>query len=202
MHYFASSNVLPTKHPHADVLTRGVYVGGHMAAKDISIRVRCKTCGGGTRNHRVIYKHAIQWLDKQRLDPNSRSYRHYEIVACLGCDTVRFRTSETSSEYVEYDEESNTADYPEYNIHIYPDEALGARPPEDWSRYPKDVAKMYVETLKCFNAGAFTLAGGGLRAIVEAICQDRQVTVGPLETKINALVKQKISGANSGGSSA
>ena len=49
---------------------------------------------------------------------------------------------------------------------------------------------MYMETIKCFNAGAFTLAGGGLRAIVEAICQDRQVTGKDLATKIEALVKQ------------
>jgi hypothetical protein len=34
------------------------------------------------------------------------------------------------------------------------------------------------------------MAGGGLRAIVEAICKDRQVTGKNLETKIDELVKQ------------
>ena len=47
---------------------------------------------------------------------------------------------------------------------------------------------MYSETLSAFNAGILTLCGGGLRAIVEAICIDQGIISGNLVAKINGLV--------------
>lgn len=47
--------------------------------------------------------------------------------------------------------------------------------------------RIYTETIIAFNAGALTLAGGGLRAIVEAICIDRKVSGHNLQMKIDDL---------------
>jgi hypothetical protein len=49
------------------------------------------------------------------------------------------------------------------------------------------VSRIYSETVIAFNAGALTLAGGGLRAIVEAICIEKKVA-GNLRQKIDDLV--------------
>jgi hypothetical protein len=56
------------------------------------------------------------------------------------------------------------------------------------SEFPGKVARIYIETIQTFNAGALILAGGGLRAIVEAICIDQNVKGANLQSKIEALV--------------
>jgi len=99
----------------------------------------------------------------------------------MGCDSIRFRIVEDCSD-----------DNPEAGPRdrIYPDDPQSGRQPEDLPEFPDDVRQMYQETIRCFNAGALTMAGDGLRAIVEAICQDRKVTGAPLANMIDELVKQ------------
>ena len=57
---------------------------------------------------------------------------------------------------------------------------------------PENVWKMYRETIDCLNAKARTLAGGGLRATVEAICLDQGITQGSLQSKIDELAKRHL----------
>ncbi|TWW11529.1 hypothetical protein E3A20_04650 [Planctomyces bekefii] len=52
--------------------------------------------------------------------------------------------------------------------------------------------KMYEETLAALDAAALTLAGGGLRATVEAICRNQGITNGTLEKKIDSLVQKQL----------
>ena len=158
-----------------------------MASKDKIVRVRCRcsNCGGSPRNHRVICSHKVKW---DTVD--IYGFTAYEIVKCMGCDSVRFRVSETNSEDMDWDEDSGTAVFTEFERGIYPDDVPGRRQAENVSQYPDNVAKMYLEMIKCFNAGALTLAGGGLQAIVEAICQEQQATGRSLETRIDGLVTQ------------
>jgi Domain of unknown function (DUF4145) len=54
---------------------------------------------------------------------------------------------------------------------------------------PLPVWKMYKETLDALNANIRTLAGGGLRATVEAICLDNKIKQGNLQNKIDELAK-------------
>jgi hypothetical protein len=51
---------------------------------------------------------------------------------------------------------------------------------------------MYKETNDALNANIRTLAGGGLRATVEAICLDNGITSGTLLGKIDELAKQNL----------
>lgn len=55
---------------------------------------------------------------------------------------------------------------------------------------PATVWKMYHETLAAFSANIRTLAAGGLRAVVEAICLDKQVPGANLQKKIDELATQ------------
>ena len=51
---------------------------------------------------------------------------------------------------------------------------------------------MYKETIDALNANIRKLAGGGLRATVEAICLDKNIKDGHLQNKIDELVKQQL----------
>ena len=48
---------------------------------------------------------------------------------------------------------------------------------------PEAVWRMYNETVEALNANIRTLAGAGLRAVVEAMCLDKKMTEGSLEKK-------------------
>jgi hypothetical protein len=55
---------------------------------------------------------------------------------------------------------------------------------------------MYRETIKAMNADAAVLAGGGLRAIVEAICKHQAVAGKNLQEKIDELVSKGLLAAS------
>jgi hypothetical protein len=145
--------------------------------------VSCNECGGRARKHEVIHEHQEGWSDNENGIFGSENY---EILKCMGCDTVRFRSYSLCSE----DRDPETGEWALSNFRVYPDAPKEERRPVDFQLFPPDVAKMYLETIKCFNAGSATLAGGGLRAIVEAICKDKGIKVRSLEGKIDELVVQ------------
>jgi hypothetical protein len=55
---------------------------------------------------------------------------------------------------------------------------------------PEAVWKLYRETNDAVNSNIRTLAGGGLRAVVEAICLDKKISSGNLQQKIETLANQ------------
>src|SRR5688572_27263395 len=145
------------------------------------VKAACSTCGG-TRNHAVLAAEKTSEHDPQM---GFYSTTEYEIVRCQGCETVRFRTAYLDSDSRDYE----TGDYVA-EVHVYPDATPKARPAnKELTGLPPTVAGMYREALAAFNAGAKVLAGGGLRAIVEAICKDRKIADGNLQKKIDKLVE-------------
>jgi hypothetical protein len=89
------------------------------------------------------------------------------------------------------DQDPDTGEYTTREA-IYPETLKGERESISLLELPSSIARIYKEVVIAFNAGAFILAGGGLRAIVEAICQDKDVPGKNLEQKINQLVERKL----------
>jgi hypothetical protein len=147
-----------------------------------SIRIPCDDCGGGPRNHDILREFTTVW-EEEELGENGKST--YQICRCRGCDAVRFRR-ETWSTY-EYDPQTNE---PEVSEWVYPEAATSERESIDVDLFPEAVSRIYLETVRAFNAGSAILTGGGLRAIVEAICIDQQVAGSNLQQKIDDLVKK------------
>jgi hypothetical protein len=52
---------------------------------------------------------------------------------------------------------------------------------------PTEVGKLYHETWQAYHCGAFTLATVGMRAVVEAVCNDRHCRGADLQHKIKSL---------------
>jgi len=148
-----------------------------------NVKMPCVSCGGWPKNHRVLCEHVVTGHDE---DGSPDRYDYFQICQCLGCDNVAFRHSATSREDV--DDEDN---HPE-TVKIYPSVSRAEAHAVNVNSFPRQVAAIYTETVAAFNAGALTLAGGGLRAIVEGICIDRQVTGRNLKEKIDALVAERL----------
>lgn len=145
------------------------------------VKARCDECGGGERNHVVVEQHSYDDGDE-----NVQIYVHFDfqIIKCLGCGTFRFREAYTNSEDTDEDYR------PVWRVRVFPETQNPLRVEQrDLSAIPGKVGGIYAETVTALNAGANTLAGGGLRAIVEAICLDQGVDGGNLQKKIDGLAE-------------
>lgn len=156
-----------------------------MSESSEKVKVPCDKCGGGFTNHEILQSHRDDWQDEYE---ETWGVNVYEIVRCLGCESVRFRQSAISSEY----RDPITGEHEACDVRVYPPSASAknSRRAPISSQYPELVSKIYLETVACFNSGANTLAGGGLRAIVEAICKDKNIDGRDLKIKIDELVRQ------------
>lgn len=145
-------------------------------SKGQEIRVLCVTCNRETK-HRVAAS-----LDKNGSEFNQQEgwhvhWRdHYQVVQCLGCETVTFRHLNWFSEAFDpmFGEDGTTEYlYPKRNLNT-----LVARP---LINVPTTLKRLYVEVIDCFNNEALTLCAAGLRALVEGLCADNGVRDGFVE---------------------
>jgi len=165
-----------------------------MGTDEKTVSVRCANCGRGYRVHRVLYEHKKSFGDP---DYGWKHDEFHQLIQCMGCESVRYYRFSIGEEYNPPTHRSEP-----YDIHVYPQEDLetekrgGMDFGEDLDRktplIPENVWKMYRETIDCLNAKARTLAGGGLRATVEAICLSQGITNGNLQDKINELAKRNL----------
>ena len=148
------------------------------------VKMQCVECGGWPKNHRVVRDLSRSWCDD---DYGVEGGTSYQICQCQGCDHVGFREVSWSSDSI--DEESGD---PIESVAIYPEFEKTEWKSIETRELPPAVSGIYRETIAAFNAAAFTLAGGGLRAIVEAICLDQKVVGRNLQAKIDDLVAKNL----------
>jgi hypothetical protein len=147
-----------------------------------SVRIPCSNCGGDPKNHEVIREYSKEWEIEEA---GMYGKNTHQICKCAGCDTIRFRSYSWDSEDIDW----RTSE-PEVREKIYPEDIKSTRQGIDVHELPEPVARIYREAVIAFNAGALILAGGGLRAVVEALCKDKNVSGRNLEKKIDRLVEQ------------
>jgi hypothetical protein len=105
----------------------------------------------------------------------------------MGCDVKSFRFDSGISDYPVYDalgEEIETL----YTT-LYPPFIWGHKDLEEVYLLPSSIQKIYNESVNALKAKCNILAGAGFRAVIEAICQDKNILGGNLEQKINNLQK-------------
>lgn len=112
------------------------------------------------------------------------------MVKCCGCEYVSFDIETLEESNVRYDCDGREEIYSEHTS--YPDSEDKLTPIETTWAFPFAVLKIYRETVNAINAGCFTLAAAGFRAVIESICLDKQVSGKTLEAKINNMQKAGI----------
>ncbi|NPC78698.1 DUF4145 domain-containing protein [Pyxidicoccus fallax] len=118
-------------------------------------------------------------------------YIYYQIIRCLGCETIAFR--QHSEDYVTpgyVDDEGNI--HPSTTTNVYPRLLKNRLKPHLYWPHPipEIVRDIYNETINATKENALTLAGIGFRAIIEAICNDQKIHGKDLQRKINALAQK------------
>ena len=105
----------------------------------------------------------------------------YQIVRCSGCEGISFISSKYYSEYAEIDTPGTwTERFPE----------PVSRKEKDFCSLPSTLTKIYGEVIKTYNHGCYILCAAGIRALLEGICKEKNITNGVLETKINEMCNQ------------
>ena len=164
-----------------------------MSDDEKTIWVICANCGQESRKHRILYEKVDNDFDEPDYPPVSQEF--HRLVECMGCERKKYVISTLDCLNSGADEE---------NFKVYPDApGIAVRrkaaissdeAKDDLGRMliPEAVRKMYKETIEALNANVRTLAGGGLRAVVEAICLDKQIEERTLQKKIEELAKQNL----------
>lgn len=149
-------------------------------AKEEPLKQSCASCNGIT-NHKVLGEH----VDLGNEEYNCRIV--HRIVQCLGCERVSFRY-----EFHDYENAypiSNKEWKYDTSVECYPAFIEGHQGILYKYRLPHVVNKIYTETLDAIKSGSYTLAGIGLRATVEAICNQQGLNGSNLVIRINKLAK-------------
>lgn len=111
----------------------------------------------------------------------------YFLLECNGCSAISFR-----KEYHDYEVFFQTGpdDYAhDVSIEIFPHQLKDHTPIDSSFEIPRVVERIYKESLLAVQEGAYTLAGLGLRATIEAICNEKEVKGRNLQLRIGAMQK-------------
>lgn len=147
-----------------------------------TIKSFCHECGKAT-NQEVLSqvvrgnesKEEYQWGEN-----------HY-FCRCQGCDALSYAISR----WTEDDWDPSTGES-ECSWETYPRGVAERRPMSEQHLLPGNVWRIYKEAVGAMNAQLPLLAGIGLRALIEAVCQAEGVTGGDLKERIDGLATKGV----------
>ncbi|KQO33213.1 hypothetical protein ASF10_19255 [Flavobacterium sp. Leaf82] len=139
----------------------------------------CNNCKG-LRNHSDLFEKKIR--DD---DDGFPSIEKYLVIQCMGCENISFMKIYGDISMVDYDQEGNAEYY--YDETIYPYYLEKGNELKSLYHLPPTIKIIYEETINAFKANSYILTAGGLRAIIEAICNHLKIKNDNLEKRIDAL---------------
>jgi len=125
-----------------------------------------------------------------------QEYNHYQVIECGGCDTISFRKLHTD---IAMNSNWNPEEGPEpFEIELYPNRSIHHLLIHNYDATPKNINIIYQETINAYNNNQLLLCSGGLRAIIEGVCNERGITGADLTkgstTKFHTSLEAKIEG--------
>lgn len=167
-------------------------------SKDNKTKELCIKCTT-TTNHVVVANHLLSW--EQDVSVNAfdsftvDGHEDYQMIKCLGCDSISLKHESYFSENFDPTDKNGGA-----RITIFPKRNKHTIAERNFLELSPELKRIYRETIDCFNNESYTLAAAGLRALIEGLCFNLNVTDGPttdgnrantLIGKINGLAERK-----------
>jgi hypothetical protein len=141
--------------------------------KGQKIKVFCSDCETST-NHEVMQSVDVAGSERfYRDETDDSSYEsldwidNYQVIRCQGCDLITFRHLSWFSE-----DDNDETEY------LYPDRSVNTRIEKGFNNLPRQLLRIYRETVDCYNNDSRILCAAGLRAIIEGICSEQNVKDG------------------------
>ncbi len=152
--------------------------------KDKPIKNYCNKCLGET-NHGVLFEKVVS-----SDDDNYIMEWKYFVLQCLGCEEICFRKEVHDYEVTYPDEYDNWTH--DITMHIYPLPLKNRKQLSRQYALPSQIQTVYRETINALKTNCYLLAGVGFRAVIEAVCLDKDIPGRTLEAKINNLSKNRL----------
>lgn len=134
----------------------------------------CNQCLRQTR-HQIITSHSVSGGDEDI------SWSHdYQIISCLGCENITYRTRAWCSEWFNGDGSSG------YSDSYYPP-PVSRQKPEWFAKIPDEIQSVMSEVYVTLQAGSRYLATVGARTALDLLIIDKIGDVGTFKDKINRL---------------
>ena len=141
----------------------------------------CATCKGETA-HVCL---AEVKVEDESPDGDIKMWWQYYIIQCGGCKQVSFCEESQSTDDFDYYDYGQMK--PSNTQKVYPGRIAGRPLMGDVYSLPHGVARIYEETHKAISNNQSILTGIGLRAIIEAVCSNKNISSGNLQNKIEEL---------------
>jgi uncharacterized protein DUF4145 len=149
--------------------------------KNKEIWIACGICNQ-TTCHGVLT--SIDSSDESP-DGDVQVWENYWTVICQGCRTISFCIQSRNSEDLEDD--GHGVGVQRRTTTLYPNRIVGRPAMQALGEVPPGVRHVYEETHRALCNDQPILAGIGIRAIVEAVCTERNAGGNTLEKKIDYL---------------
>lgn len=160
--------------------------------KDDEYWISCSRCATETAHRVIVSVESEDRKDRNYSDEDDDEWfvlwDRYEIIQCLGCKILSLRWESVDQEGWTGSDDSITYK----NLATYPHRITGRHPLRDVQVVPSKVQKIYRETYQALSQKQFILAGIGIRALVEAVCKNREAKGRNLVQKIDGLVNQGV----------
>jgi hypothetical protein len=141
----------------------------------------CRSCARPT-NHEILFETShgakVEYYNELHT---------WQVLKCQGCDTIGFR-----HKFDDYDDVTELASGKTKHAVTYvryPHAVAGHQPLDYQYAIPPLIRNVYRQSLAAYAGEASILAGIGLRATIEAVCNHLEVTGSSLEKRIDALAK-------------
>jgi hypothetical protein len=141
----------------------------------------CNNCKG-LRNQKEVHK-----LEKRGGDEEGdfQWYRSYSIIQCNGCDSISFYQVYGDTEMYGHGPYGEQEYF--YDEFVYPPYLKRGEVIQQLHYLPEKIRVIYSETIASFKSNSSILTAGGLRAIIEAICNNLKITGKNLGERIDGL---------------
>lgn len=137
-----------------------------------TLRNFCNKCKNKTK-HLLKKKFRTEETDTIYYDYDDHTFPYeldwidnYQIVQCLGCDSVTFRHTSWFTDDVEDTE------------NLYPERSKDQKILISLDFVPGFLVSIHRETVNAFNCKSYRLCSAGLRALIEGICLDKGISGG------------------------
>lgn len=140
----------------------------------------CRTCATQT-HHRVITMKTVS--PPEEVDYNCNM--QHMLIECMGCDEVSYLYE--FHDFESYYEGGYGSDGYNIDRKQYPRAIEGHKELDGIYVLPGLIKKIYGETIDAISVQSYTLGSIGLRAIIEAICNDKKVAGKSLLTRIKKM---------------
>lgn len=149
-----------------------------------TIQRKCVFC-----QHETAHKVLASVCEAETVTPEHERQTHYQVLQCQGCEKPYFQIAEVIVCLTDAEEQIGS----ELNSgEAYPPPVELREPSpllNNQGVIPETVWQVYRESLAAAESNLLTLAGLGFRAVVEAVCKDKQADGRNLDRKIDALAE-------------